>query len=148
MLHHIFLTIPNYWGYCIGLFRGEIVMAYQETYRDVKRTLKSHWYNQILSHESLLESRNTKVKNLEFSRTLIYISCAWSSFFHLFFFLFFVIYFLGKKLYGESQEFCRQRGKKKVVNATLTASGLSECVRFLVSKETAVLRRWESETKI
>ena len=47
-------------------------MAYRETYRDVKRTLKNHWYYQILSHESL-ENRNTNVKNLEFSRTLIFI---------------------------------------------------------------------------
>ena len=28
-----------------------MVMAYQKTYRDVKRNLKSHWYNQMLSHE-------------------------------------------------------------------------------------------------
>ena len=118
ILHrHIFLTIPSRWSCCISLFRGEILMAYRETYRDVKRTLKNHWYYQILSHESL-ENRNTNVKNLEFSRTLIFILRAWSLYFSSFFFLFFVIYFWRKKFCGESQEFCRLLKGEKVVMPT------------------------------
>ena len=84
-------------------------MAYRETYRDVKRTLKNHWYYQILSHESL-ENRNTNVKNLEFSRTLIYFPSFFSSFL--------CDLFLGKKNCEESQEFCRLLKWEKVVMPT------------------------------
>ena len=133
ILHrHIFLTIPSHWSCCISLFRGEILMAYRETYRDVKTTLKNHWYYQILSHESL-ENRNTNVKNLEFSRTLIFILHAWSLYFSSFFFLFFVIYFWGKKfLWGKPRVLSLIKvGKSGHTDATLrlTASGLSDSLR-------------------
>ena len=105
ILHlHIFLTIPSRWSCCISLFRGEILMAYRETYRDVKRTLKNHWYYQILSHESL-ENRNTNVKNLEFPRTLIFILHAWS-FIFLPFFFFSLWSIFGEKIFvGKAKNF-------------------------------------------
>ena len=105
-------------------------MAYQVTYRDVKRTLKSHSYNQSLLHESL-ESRKNKVKNLEFSRTLYFIC--------LIPFSFGFFSFLCELCFGEKTLW----GKKRVLSTKRkknwsTASRLSECVGFLVSKETVV----------
>ena len=123
ILHrHIFLTIPSRWSCCISLFRGEILMAYRETYRDVKRTLKNHWYYQILSHESL-ENRNTNVKNLEFSRTLIYFPSFFSSFL--------CDLFLGKKkLWGKPRVLSLIKvGKSGHADATLRLTG-SGLIRF------------------